>query len=263
MWSFRTWRRARLLKRAQLDDDSWQRALARVALTRDFSADELRRLRELVILFLYEKSVETAGGVTVTEEMRLLIAIQACVPILNLGLDSYAGWYAVIVYPQQFRPQHEYVDDANVVHVDGDWKMGESWERGPVILSWEDVKNSGAGDGFNLVIHEFAHKLDMLDGSINGAPALHPNMSLAEWSRVFTHAYADFCARVERAEAVGIDPYGAESPAEFFAVLSEAFFEIPLIVQQRYPQVYEQLALFYRQDPVRRLGASVIPVPGV
>lgn len=263
MWSFRTWRRARLLKRAQLDDDSWQRALTRVTLTRGFSADELGRLRELVIVFLHEKSIEAADGVSLNEEMQLLIAIQACVPILNLGLDYYAGWYAVIVYPQQFRPQHEYVDDANVVHVDNDWKMGESWERGPVILSWEDVKNSGAGDGFNLVIHEFAHKLDMLDGSINGSPALHTNMSPAEWTRVFTQAYADFCARVERAEAVGIDPYGAESPAEFFAVLSEAFFEIPLIVQQRYPQVYEQLTLFYRQDPVRRLEASVIPVPGV
>lgn len=263
MWSFRNWRRARLLKRAQLDDDSWQRALTRVTLTRDFNADELGRLRELVIVFLHEKSIEAADGVSLNDEMRLLIAVQACVPILNLGMDYYAGWYAVIVYPQQFRPQHEYVDDANVVHVDNDWKMGESWERGPVILSWEDVKNSGADDGFNLVIHEFAHKLDMLDGSINGSPALHTNMSPAEWTRVFTQAYADFCARVERAEAIGIDPYGAESPAEFFAVLSEAFFEIPLIVQQSYPQVYEQLALFYRQDPVRRLGASVIPVPGV
>ena len=263
MWSFRNWRRARLLKRAQLDDDSWQRALTRVALTRDFRADELRRLRELVIVFLHEKSIEAADGVSLNDEMRLLIAIQACVPILNLSMEYYTGWYAVIVYSQQFRPQHEYVDDANVVHVDNDWKMGESWERGPVILSWEDVKNSGAGDGFNLVIHEFAHKLDMLDGSINGSPALHTNMSPAEWTRVFTQAYADFCARVERAEAVGIDPYGAESPAEFFAVLSEAFFEIPLIVQQRYPQVYEQLTLFYRQDPVRRLEASVIPVPGV
>jgi len=137
--------------------------------------------------------------------------------------------------------------------------MGESWEHGPVILSWEDVQNSGANDGFNLVIHEFAHKLDMLDGSANGAPALHVNMSLAEWSRVFTQAYADFCARVDRAEDTDIDPYASESPAEFFAVLSEAFFEIPLSVRRLYPEVYEQLALFYRQDPVNRhtgIGAT-------
>ncbi len=257
MWSFRNFRRARVLKRAQLADDTWQSALARVPLTRGFSADEYRRLRELVILFLHEKSIEVVGAVSLDEVMRLVIAIQACVPVLNLGLDCYAGWHAVIVYPRQFRPRHEYVDDANVVHIDDDWKMGESWERGPVILSWEDVQNSGAGDGFNLVIHEFAHKLDMLDGAANGAPPMHANMSLAVWSGVFTTAYAAFCARVDHGEEVGIDPYAAESPAEFFAVLSEAFFEIPHRVQQTFPPVYEQLALFYRQDPARRFGADV------
>lgn len=260
MWSFRSWRRARILKRNRLDDAQWQHALAQLPLTRGFSTDELRRLRELAILFLHEKSIEIAGESDArhpgfqreVNEMRLAIAIQACVPILNLGLDYYTGWHAVIVYPSQFRPQHQYVDDADVVHVDTAWKMGESWERGPVILSWEDITSSGTGDGFNLVIHEFAHKLDMLDGSANGAPPLHPNMSLAEWSHVFTQAYADFCANVERGEDTVIDPYAAESPAEFFAVLSEAFFEIPRTVQQQYPRVYEQLALFYRQDPANR-----------
>lgn len=252
MWSFRNWRRARVLKRARLDEHRWQAALARVALTRGFSADEARRLRELVILFLHEKRIEAAGEVTLDDDMRLVIAIQACVPILNLGLDYYTGWYAVIVYPQQFRPQHEYVDEAEVVHVEDDWKMGETWAHGPVILSWEDVQNSGANDGFNLVIHEFAHKLDMLDGAANGAPPMHANMQLAQWSQVFTEAYADFCNRVERDEATDIDPYASESPAEFFAVCSEAFFEIPHTVRQHYPQVYEQLALYYRQDPIRR-----------
>ncbi|MBI3775935.1 MAG: zinc-dependent peptidase, partial [Gammaproteobacteria bacterium] len=103
---------------------------------------------------------------------------------------------------------------------------------------------------------EFAHKLDMLDGAANGAPPMHSNMQLAQWSQVFTEAYADFCKRVERDEATEIDPYASESPAEFFAVCSEAFFEIPLTVQQRYPQVYEQLALYYRQNPISRLGAG-------
>lgn len=253
MWSFRNWRRARVLKRAEFNEQRWQEALTQVALTRGFSADELHRLRELVILFLHEKSIEAAEGVRLDAEMRLIIAIQACVPILNLGLDYYAGWHAVIVYPQQFRPQHEYVDEADVVHIEDDWKMGESWEHGPVILSWEDVQNSGANDGFNLVIHEFAHKLDMLNGAANGAPPLHAGMKLTQWSHVFTQAYADFCARVERGEVIGIDPYAADSPAEFFAVFTEAFFEIPLTVRQHYPQVYAQLSAYYRQDPVRRL----------
>jgi len=257
MWSFRNWRRARVLKRRPLNDNDWQRALVRVPLTRGFNVDEFRRLRELVTLFLHEKSIEAAGGVMLDDAMRLVIAIQACVPILNLGLDCYSGWHAVIVYPQQFRPQHEYVDEADVVHVDDDWKMGESWEHGPVILSWEDVQNTGTGDGFNLVIHEFAHKLDMLDGSPNGAPPMHANMDIAAWSRVFTPAYADFCQRVDRGEDTEIDPYAAESPAEFFAVLSEAFFEIPHTVQRVNSQVYQQLVLYYRQDPISRLGANV------
>lgn len=234
---------------------AWQRALARVSLTRGFDDAELRRLRELVILFLHEKTVEAAEGVALDDDMRLVIAIQACVPILNLGLDYYDGWYAVIVYPQQFCPKHEYVDEAEIVHVDDDWKMGESWERGPVILSWEDVQNSGAGDGFNLVIHEFAHKLDMLDGAANGAPPMHAGMEIKNWAAAFSAAYADFCRRVDAGEHTAIDPYASESPEEFFAVLSEAFFEIPRAVRDDYPQVYEQLRLFYRQDPLRRLAA--------
>lgn len=255
MWNFKAWRRGRILKRARLDESLWQQALSRVALTRHFSHDDLARLRELVIFFLHEKSIDSAEGVVVDDGMRLVIAIQACVPILNLGLDYYAGWHAVIVYPGQFRPRHEVVDDANVVHVDEDWKLGESWENGPVILSWEDVNQSGVGDGFNLVIHEFAHKLDMLDGASNGAPPLHANMDRPTWARIFAAAYADFCARVDRGEDTTIDPYAAESPEEFFAVFSEAFFEIPEVLVRDYPEVYQQMKFFYRQDPRARQSA--------
>ena len=257
MWIFRNWRRARVLKRARLDESLWQQALARVTLTQNFTPDELVRLRELVILFLHEKSVDAADGVLVDDAMRLVIAIQACVPILNLGLDYYAGWHAVIVYPGQFRPRHEVVDDAEVVHIDEDWKLGESWEHGPVILSWEDVNNSSAGDGFNLVIHEFAHKLDMLDGAANGAPPLHANMDRPTWARIFAAAYEDFCARVDRGDETAIDPYASESPEEFFALFSEAFFEIPDALARDYPDVYEQMKLFYRQDPLLRQRSAM------
>lgn len=258
MWIFRNWRRARVLKRAQLDESLWRLALSHVALTRYFSGEEVARLRELVILFLHEKSIDASHDVHVDERMRLVIAIQACVPILNLGLDYYAGWHAVIVYPGQFRPRHEVIDEAEVVHVDEDWKLGESWENGPVILSWEDVKHSGAGDGFNLVIHEFAHKLDMLDGASNGAPPLHATMDRPTWARIFAAAYADFCARVDRGEDTTIDPYAAESPEEFFAVFSEAFFEIPDMLARDYPEVYEQMKFFYRQDPRARQSAPPV-----
>ena len=137
---------------------------------------------------------------------------------------------------------------------------GESWLGGPVILSWEDTVAAMAGteisQGYNVVIHEFAHKLDMLNGEANGFPPIHPDMSQQAWSEAFSKAYADFCRSIDEGEMMEIDPYAAESPAEFFAVISEAFFEIPLSVRIHFPAVYEQLALFYRQNPAQRWSES-------
>ena len=124
-----------------------------------------------------------------------------------------------------------------------------------MILSWEDAASVGADAGYNVVIHEFAHKLDMLNGDANGFPPLHADMSREVWSEVFTRAYADFCKRVDGDETTVLDPYAAENPAEFFAVMSEAFFQTPLVVKSHYPAVYRQLASFYRQDPALRLDA--------
>jgi Mlc titration factor MtfA (ptsG expression regulator) len=148
---------------------------------------------------------------------------------------------------------------------------GEAWLGGPVILSYEDVVQPGnphdAVAGHNVVIHEFAHKLDMRNGGANGFPPLHKGMSAAAWKQVFMAAYLDFCRRTDAADALArrdggaaldrlpIDPYASENPAEFFAVISEAFFEIPENVRDAYPQVYRQLVLFYRQDPLARRTA--------
>jgi Mlc titration factor MtfA (ptsG expression regulator) len=121
-----------------------------------------------------------------------------------------------------------------------------------VILSWQDVTHTATRHGHNVVIHEFAHKIDMLYEGANGCPELHPNMSAYTWHKVFSNAYAKFCRQVDKRHETIIDPYAAESPAEFFAVLSEVFFELPLILRQHFPLVYEQLALFYRQDPAQR-----------
>ncbi len=251
MWSYREWRRRRTLKRTQLDGGQWQRAVMNTPAARHLGQEDLTRLRELVVLFLDEKAIEAAEGVDLDDDMRLRIAIQACLPILNLGLDYYSGWHAVIVYPGQFRPRHEYVDEAEVVHVDDDWKAGESWEHGPVIISWDDVKSASGQDGFNVIIHEFAHKLDMLDGAANGAPPLHAGMDRARWANVFSRAYDNMCHRADAGEETELDPYASESPEEFFAVMSEAFFEIPHVLLREYPEVYEQLRLYYRQDPGR------------
>ncbi|MFZ2301070.1 MAG: M90 family metallopeptidase [Gallionella sp.] len=251
------WRRRHALQRAMLPEDAWHNAVSGLPVLRGLSEDELGRLRELATLFLDEKQMVAAGGFTLDGDTRIKIAAQACLPILNLGLDYYAGWVSVIVYPDEFVPEHEFMDEDGVVHVVRDATMGESWERGPVVLSGADAVRCGEHDGVNVVIHEFAHKLDMLNGAMNGFPPLHREMSAERWSQAFTAAYADFCAKEESGMETAIDPYGAESPAEFFAVTSEVFFEEPHVLQQEYPDVYRQLAAFYRQDPALRRNTEV------
>ena len=246
----RRWR-ARLIARSPLDPALWEQALKRLPFLHGLTDDERTRLRETVILFLHRKSIHGAGGLALDAVMQTLIAVQACVPILNLDIDYYDGWVEVIVYPDEFVPTIDYTDEDGVVHREREPRTGEAWLHGPVILSWADVAPND--DGVNVVIHEFAHKLDMLNGDANGFPPLQRGMSREAWSRAFGDAYADFSRRVEADEEVAIDPYAAESPAEFFAVLSEAFFETPHAVLERYPQVYEQLRLFYRQHPAARM----------
>jgi len=204
------------------------------------------------VLFLHEKQFSAAGGLVLTDEMRVMMAAQACVLILNLDLDYYDDWVEIIVYPDEFVPEHEYMDEAGIVHRVRAPLSGESWPHGPVILSWADAAGGEAAHGCSVVIHEFAHKLDMCNGEANGFPPLHADMRRSAWSTAFSAAYEDFCARVDAGEDTAIDPYAAENPAEFFAVMSEVFFTAPHTVQKTYPAVYRQLALFYRQDPLVR-----------
>jgi len=248
--ALKRWWRNRIIARAPLDSAQWQRTLERLPFLRGLSAVERERLRQCVILFLHHKSIHGAGGLELDREMQLLIAAQACLPILNLDIDYYRGWVEVIVYPDEFVPRVQYTDDAGVVHTQREPHAGEAWLQGPVILSWADVAPSA--DGVNVVVHEFAHKLDMLNGDANGFPPLHGGMNREAWSHAFGSAYADFCRGVVAGREDAIDPYAAESPGEFFAVLSEAFFETPRAVIDLYPRVYDQLRLFYRQDPAAR-----------
>ena len=257
---FTQWRRERILKRSSFDEALWRSVLDRYPFTRALSLDERARLREDVILFLHEKNLVGAGGLVLRDEMRICIAAQACMLILALDLDYYRGWVEVIVYPDEFVAEYEHVDEDGIVHQVEEPMTGESWLAGPVILSWADTQLRGDKHGYNVVIHEFAHKLDMLNGDANGFPPLHADMDRGAWSRDFSAAYENCRARVERGEPTGIDPYAAESPAEFFAVLSEAFFEIPDAVLAEYSGVYGQLAAFYRQDPAARLLVAAVRV---
>ncbi len=249
----RAWRRRRILRRVQISDSAWRATLSRFAFARGLSDEQRARLREFSILFLHEKEFSAAAGLQLSGEMKLAIAAQACVLILELDLDYYRDWVGIIVYPEAFAPRRQVMTEGGVMHEDGTLHAGEAWLRGPLVLSWADVQSSGALDGVNVVIHEFAHKLDMLNGAPNGFPPLHRNMSRERWSMAFSAAFSDFGRRVQDGERTRIDPYAAESPAEFFAVMSEAFFEIPHVVRNEYPKLYEQLSLFYRQDPAVRI----------
>lgn len=257
------WRRARILRRAVLDEALWLRVVDRYPFLRALSDEERRRLRENVMLFLHDKSIHGAGGLEMRDEIRYAIAAQACILTLNLEPDCYRGWVEVIVYPDEFVASYEFVDEDGIAHRVEEPMSGESWLQGPVILSWADAQEAGRGS-YNVVIHEFAHKLDMLNGDANGFPPLHADMSREAWSSALERAYEDFCARVDRGDPIPVDDYAAENPAEFFAVLSEAFFQTPDAIRVAYPDVYRQFSLYYRQDPAARLrGAARPPQPVV
>ena len=258
--ALKRWRRDRVLRRIQLDEAVWRRTVARHAYTRALSEEDLCRLRDLAKLFLHDKPIHGAGEMVVTDEIRVAIATQACILVLELGLEYYRGWSEVILYPGEFVARYDYTDEDGVVHQVAEPMAGEAWHGGPVILSWADASETGGGTPYNVVMHEFAHKLDMLNGDANGFPPLHADMRRETWAEIFTAAYEDFCDRIDANEELPIDEYAAESPAEFFAVLSEVFFEHPALLVQRYPDVYRQLRLFYRQDPAARL-AAVATVP--
>lgn len=245
------WRATAGTETAPIDDVEWTRLCTGASLLRGYTTSELARLRKLTARFLASKSIEGAGGLELDDMTRISIAAQACVPVLNLGLDWYRGWYSIIVYPHGFLARHEYVDDMGVVHEVEQPLSGEAWERGPVILSWDEARDNTRGTvQGNLVIHEFAHKLDLLNGVANGMPPLHREMSRKRWTAVFSAAFADFQRRVDNGEDLSLDEYGAEDPGEFFAVMTEAFFTSPADLIANYPRLYAELKTFYRQDPV-------------
>jgi len=244
------WRRRRVLARHRIDDAAWNAVVASLPFLRGLSAEELRRLRELALLFLAEKQFTGAHGFALDAAMRLSIAVQACLPVLALGLDRYGDWSEIVVHAGDFKVQISETDDHGVVHEFDDERAGESWPRGPVVLSWDAAVHA---PDMNVVIHEFAHKLDMANGEADGMPPLHSGMDRRVWVAAFRSAYEGFCDAVDRDKATWLDPYAAEAPAEFFAVISEAFFESPNETRRRYPDVYEQLKLYYRQDPANRL----------
>jgi Mlc titration factor MtfA (ptsG expression regulator) len=252
-WSFREWRRQRVLEARPLNARAWTAVLESFPFLRVLDRTERDRLERWATLFLSEKQAHGAGGLTLDDGMRYAIAAQACMLILELDLEYFRGWSEIIVYPDEFLAPREFTDEAGVVHAHREALAGEAWLGGPVVLSWADAAPGAYADGVNVVLHEFAHKLDKLNGEPNGFPPLHRDMSRDAWRQAFESAYRDFCERVEGGGHTLIDPYASEHPGEFFAVMTEAFFETPGVLRREYPDVYRQLACFYRQDPHARL----------
>jgi len=249
----RDWREARKIKKLGFTALQWESTIADWPVIKRYQGAERDALRVMTFRFLARKTFLSGGEFQFTDAMCLKVATMACVPILHLGLHWYDHWQTIILYEGDFVPNRPYRSDDGVVHERGPGLSGEAWEQGPVILSWQAICDSGTdarhGKASNVVIHELAHKLDMLRDGANGAPPMHPDMRPGEWHDIFTAAWDRLQNDWQHHRPLPLDDYALTSPAEFFAVCSEAFFETPGIMKQEMPHVYRLLCQFYRQQP--------------
>ncbi|MFK7885830.1 MAG: zinc-dependent peptidase [Gammaproteobacteria bacterium] len=218
-------------------------------LPEDFRA----RHEGLVRVFLAEKEFIGCAGLNLRDEMRWSIAAQACLLLINRADGCFDDMRTVLVYPEAFYVEHEEVDASGVAQQRRRLLSGESWSEGQVIVSWADALRGGAlaADGYNVVIHEFAHQLDGANGDVNGAPMLGDEMPAEAWSRTMKAGFETLLAAMARGETTLIDAYGGTHPAEFFAVTSEVFFEKPQALVREHPELYACLQAVYRIDPAR------------
>ncbi|MDH3066157.1 zinc-dependent peptidase [Achromobacter insolitus] len=256
---------------ARISPELWRQVLDAHPFLAALTAAEAAQLLARSAWLLASKNINGAQGLEVSDFMRLSIAAQASLPILNLAPELYEGWDEIIVYPASFRIPRSRQDDDGVVHEYLEDAAGEAWEGGPLVLSWEDTQFSDGG--FNVVIHEFAHKLDLRSGYADGMPSLaaHPELKPQSWRRILDDSLDRFIAAVDAVEAaiphdvdpeseaanawygqLPMDPYAATDEAEFFAVSSEHFFVDPYPMHEALPQWYGLLRAYYRQDPLER-----------
>ena len=248
-------RSARTLERRAIPDPLWRLTLARFPFLAARSVEDIAQLRDMATLFLAEKEFTGVDGLEVDDEMAVAIAAQACLPVLKLGLPNYDGFVGIVVHADAVVARREFVDDAGVVHEYEEELSGEAMQGGPVMLSWVDVDDAAASAavGYNVVIHEFVHVLDMRNGGADGVPALPDRAARDAWVRVLGDEYDAFCERVDAEEDTLLDPYAAEAEEEFFAVASEAFFVAPHDLAREHPRLYELLRGYFKQDPAARL----------
>lgn len=230
--------------------------LRRVPCAALLTPEELAKLEALVRIFNSEKDFEAAGGLTLTEEMRVVIAARACLLVLHrVELDEplYPDLDTVIVYPSAYRARAARREGYVVVEGE-ETRLGESWTRGVVVLAWDAVEAGSANprDGHDVVLHEFAHQLDAEDGAMDGTPELDELARYSVWAQVAGAEYAALRDDLEHRRKTSIDAYAATNPPEFFAVVVELFFERPRALERRHPELYRELSRFFRFDPARR-----------
>jgi Mlc titration factor MtfA (ptsG expression regulator) len=249
-------RRERIL--AEPFPEGWREILeAKVACFRDLDEDEQAHLCQLVQVFVAEKHWEALGGLELTDEIRVTVAGQACLLILNLDHDLYRQVDSILVYPSTVVAPAPPTGFGAVLTAPPRGPMpllGQAFSRGPLILAWDAVRRGGANayDGHNVVFHEFAHKLDMLSGAADGVPPLADSETYERWVEVFQRGWDELHAQQDRGRKTFLDAYAGESPAEFFAVATEQFFEQGLAMERKHPELYEVLRGFYRQDAAKR-----------
>lgn len=249
-WRLR--REARALERRAIPDALWKLTLARAPFLARRRDEDLAELRRLTSLFLDDKGFHGVDGFEVTDEIAVAVAAQACLPVLRLGLQCYAGLSTIVMHPDEVVARRVVTDDDGVVHEYDEPLVGEaSVDTGQLMLTWTDVRDAHehADWGYNVVIHEFAHLLDALNGEIDGIPGPMAIEDQERFAEVIDAEYERFCDRLDAGEETLLDPYGGEGVQEFFAVAAEAFFVAPRPMKKEQPALYRLLSQYFRQDP--------------
>ena len=251
MFGFKKKRRKRLMAQ-RLSADRIQIIRKNVPYYSTLPAEDREALQGLIHVFLREKKFEGCGGLEITDEIRLTIAAQACILILGRPGDFYPTLRTILVYPKAYVAPVKHRQTNGILETEGlQHRLGESWSHGSIVISWDDVVRGASDihDGHNLIFHEFAHQLDLESGATNGAPILPERSMYISWARVLSREYKGLIDSIMANRPSLLDKYGATNPAEFFAVVTEYFFEKPIELKSLHPELYEQLQLFFGRDP--------------
>ncbi len=254
---FGWWKKRRRRKlRAQKFSDAWRQILLHnVPYAQRLTNDERRQLEGHIHILLHEKHWEGCGGLELSDEIRVTVAAQAALLLLNRQANFYPKLTSILIYPDHYRAEGTRMIGGGIIVESEEVRAGESWYRGAIVVSWSHTQHGAinTGDGLNVVLHEFAHQLDAETGSMNGTPLLPDARTYDEWARICTRDYRKLQSDLRRGRFSTLRPYAATNPAEFFAVATETFFERPAPLRQSHPELYDLLRAYYHQDPAARL----------